>query len=146
MENTSEKLTNGGENSSNSFIEAMSDAPAFDPEAAKRRFERDHPSAIRDVEKARAMAQAGNKARMVEAKYEKLSTESIHKREDSKTFMEKVGIWMKAGKTADFREELAGKQYEIMQNAPATEEQSETPEIKEASSSEESYEELKKAS
>ena len=140
MENTSEKLTNSGEN--NSFAEAMSDAPAFDPEAAKRRFERDHPSAVRDVEKARAMAKAGDKARMVEAKYEKLSTESIHKREDADTFMDKVKIWMKAGKTADFREELAGKQYEIMQNAPA-EEQPEILEMPERPSTEEP---LKKAS
>lgn len=143
MENLNKQPNSGGDNT---YADLMSDVPAFDPEAAKRRYERDHPSAVRDIEKARAMATAGDKARMVEAKYDKLATESIHKREDADTFMEKVRIWMKAGRTADFREEFAGKQYEIEQSTKEKQfEQPKNPANKE-SGEEINEEELKKAS
>ena len=43
------------------YEEAMSDAPAFDKEAALAAYKAEHPDAVEDIEKARFMAEAGNK-------------------------------------------------------------------------------------
>lgn len=47
----------------------MSDVPAFDPDAAAKIYEAEHPEAVRDVEKARAMAMAGDRAESEAANY-----------------------------------------------------------------------------
>ena len=64
MPNTPNDNLEGVNNTiSSSYGKSMSDAPAFDKEAAMAAYEADHPDAVRDPEKARAMAEAGDKYR-----------------------------------------------------------------------------------
>ena len=78
-------------------VAAMEDVSKFDPEEAKRRYEADHPAAVKDVERARAMAKAGDF-------YETLAADALL------AAKEKLGHLYKK---ADGIEEEAGKQPSI---------------------------------
>lgn len=67
----SELIKNKGENESAGQAGKwdMSDVPAFDPDAAAKIYEAEHPEVVRDVEKARAMAMAGDRAESEAANY-----------------------------------------------------------------------------
>ena len=100
----------------NNFVDGMKDAPAFDPIKARKLYEAEHPSAEPDTERARAMAEAGDIARVIESKAKKEPIEAIKNKENGTKFMNKYRLYADAGKLADEREEFAGRKYDLEKN------------------------------
>ena len=106
-----ERLNNGVELNTDDNASVETNYPAFSTEAAQQRiaeYKAEHPNAIDDVDKAYAMAKAGNFDRTDEAKFNRLAKEETDPKEKAEWRLSAK----LARKDAEAAEEEAGEEYD----------------------------------